>query len=135
MRKPAMYHRYAVITGFPRKGSINGSIEIAHEIKNPTSLLDRSRRQKGSPNETKQKRQKPIKDLRKRTKFCPDRLSCFLRTDHRKSVHRSTIYAILKRKDLIKKPSRKRKNAYKLYTKSSRISNFHLKYSIKMQVV
>jgi transposase InsO family protein len=84
--------------------------------KNPTSLLDRSTRPKKSPNETKQKVQKLIKDLRKQTKFGPDRLSLFLQIDNRKSVHRSTIYAILKRKGLIKKPARKRKKTYKLYT-------------------
>lgn len=81
-----------------------------------TSLLDRSTRPRKSPKETKPKIQKLIKELRKRTKFGPDRLSLFLKIDHRKHVHRSTIYAILKRKGLIRKPFRKTKKKYKMYT-------------------
>ena len=93
----------------------------------PASLLDRSTRPKKSPNETNQKVQKLIKDLRKQTKFCPDRLSLFLQIDNRKSLHRSTIYAILKRKGLIKKLARKTKKTYKLYTISG-----HIQLDIKM---
>jgi len=81
----------------------------------PESLLDRSTRPKKSPKETKPKIKKLIKSLRKRTNFGPDRLSLFMLIDHRKSVSRSTIYAIIKRMGLIKKSSGKKKKKPKMY--------------------
>ena len=97
--------------------------------KKPESLLDKSTRPKKSPNETKKKVQKLIKELRKKTKFGPDRLSLFLRLDHRKSVHRSTIYAVLKRKGLITKPRRKTKKKPQMYNMPN---PGHIQMDIKM---
>lgn len=93
------------------------------------SLLDRSTRPKKSPKETKPKIQKLIKELRKRTQFGPDRLSLFLRIDYRKSISRSTIYAILKRKGLIRKPLRKTKKKPRAYTMPT---PGHIQMDIKM---
>jgi len=47
--------------------------------------------------------------LRKTTSFGPDRIRLFLLKDHNISLPRSTIYAILKRKGLIKKAKKNRK--------------------------
>lgn len=73
----------------------------------PSSLIDKPKRPKQSPKETSQQIQMLIVRLRKETLFGPDRLNFFLLKDHRIAIPRSTIYAILKRKGLIKKYPRR----------------------------
>lgn len=78
------------------------------------SLLDRSRRPKTSPRVTHSNLQALVVKLRKATGFGPDRIRLFLKKDHNLSLSRATIYALLKRKGLIKK-AKKRCKTPKLY--------------------
>jgi len=78
--------------------------------KSPESLVDRSRRPKHSPRITKEQIAQIIKRLRKKTKFGPDRIRFYLIKDYKLNICRSTIYAILKRKSLIKKHKRLKKH-------------------------
>lgn len=76
----------------------------------PESLGDRSRRPRHSPNITKERITFIIRQLRKKTRFGPDRLGFYLAKDYSIKVPRSTIYAILKREKLIKKRRRLKKH-------------------------
>lgn len=82
--------------------------------KNPYSLMDRSKRPKRIPRLTQDKIVRIIKRLRKKTNFGPDRIRLFLLKDFNLNIPRSTIYYILKREKLIKKPKR-RKTKPKVY--------------------
>jgi len=75
----------------------------------PSSLIDKPRRPKRAPRETPQLIQMLVVRLRKETLFGPDRLNFFLLKDHKIAIPKSTIYAILKRKGLIKKTARRMK--------------------------
>ena len=68
-----------------------------------SSLLDKSRRPKTHPNETAFNIRTLILNLRKKTKFGPDRLRLFLVRDYGIHVAKATIYAVLKRSGAIKK--------------------------------
>jgi transposase len=75
-----------------------------------SSLLDKPKRPKQSPNETPKGIQMLIVKLRRETHFGPDRLNLFLLKDYGIAIPKATVYVILKRKGLIKKsPKRKRK--------------------------
>lgn len=78
--------------------------------RDPKSLIDRPRKPKHSPNITKERIIQLIIRLRKKTKFGPDRLRFYLIKDHSIKIPRSTIYAILKRNNLIKKHKRTKKH-------------------------
>lgn len=73
----------------------------------PDSLLDLSRRPKNSPKLTSKKVQVRVVRLRRATNFGPDRIRLFLLKDHGLSIPRATVYAILKRKGLIKKAKKR----------------------------
>lgn len=75
----------------------------------PKSLIDRSRRPKRSPMLTPKHIQTIVVKLRRTTSFGPDRIRLFLLKDHNISLPRATIYAILKRKGLIKKAKKIRR--------------------------
>lgn len=77
--------------------------------KNPEALADRSKRPKTSPSATKEQIIRLIKRMRKKTNFGPDRIRFYLLKDYGISIPRSTIYAILKRKGLIKKYKKRKK--------------------------
>ena len=68
-----------------------------------SSLLDKSRRPETHPFETAFNVQTLILNLRKKTKFGPDRLRLFLIKDYGVCVPKATIYAVLKRNGAIKK--------------------------------
>lgn len=82
---------------------------------NDNSLLDLSRRPMYSPRLTPRHLQALVVKLRKTTHFGPDRLRLFLLKDHGLSLPRATIYALLKRKGLIKK-AKKRPKKPQCYT-------------------
>lgn len=75
--------------------------------KDHLSLIDKSKRPFSSPSETTENLQTLIVRLRKSTGFGPDRLRFFIIKDYGISIPKPTIYAILKRKSLIKKANRK----------------------------
>lgn len=77
--------------------------------KETQSLLDKSKKPTNSPKATREDFQKLIIKLRKSTGFGPDRLRLFLIKDYAIYIPKTTIYAILKRKRLIKKPKRRAK--------------------------
>lgn len=77
---------------------------------NPQSLSDRSRRPKRSPNITKEQVVQIIRRMRKKTKFGPDRIKFYLIKDRSLNIPRSTIYAILRRQELIAKHRRLKKH-------------------------
>ena len=77
--------------------------------KDPSSLADHSRKPKHSPNATKEYIIRLIIKLRKKTNFGPDRIHFYLIKDFNLNIPRSTIYAILKRKGLIKRHKRSKK--------------------------
>ena len=75
----------------------------------PKSLIDHSRRPKRSPMLTPKHIETIVVNLRRTTSFGPDRIRLFLLKDHNISLPRATIYAILKRKGLIKKAKKIRR--------------------------
>lgn len=71
--------------------------------KDHLSLIDKSKRPFSSPNETTENLQTLIVRVRKSTGLGSDRLRFFIIKDYGISIPKPTIYAILKRKSLIKK--------------------------------
>ena len=95
--------------GIARKTFYKWLVRYEESGNDPLSLLDTSKRPKNSPKETQGDIQKLIVRLRKSTLMGPYRLKFFLKKDYGVSISRATIYAILKRKGLIKKSKKRAK--------------------------